>query len=95
MKKAGVFSVKIAVSSVNFEFEVVGDGVGIEVFNGMGGADADGDVFPLVGVSDLVLVWKLPYAGFPERRRSASVAASWGKLCLREGTVGDEFDAGG
>src|ERR1700694_4438965 len=95
MKKAGVFSVRIAFSSVNFELEVVSDGVCVKVFDWMGGADADGDVFPLVGVPNLVLVRKLPYAGFSVRRRSASVAASWGRLCLREGTIGDEFNTGG
>src|ERR1700694_3638166 len=59
-EEGGVFSVRIAFSSVNFELEVVSDGVCVEVFDWMGGADADGDVFPLMGVSNLVLVWELP-----------------------------------
>ena len=80
---------------MNFKFEVVGDGIGIDVFDWVGRVDTDGNVFPLVGIPDLVFVRKLPYAWFPERRRSASVTASWGRLCLNEGIVGDEFGAGG
>ena len=95
VKVAGVLSVWIEFSRLDLELEVVGDGVCIDVPDGMGGMDTDNDIFPLEGVFDFVFVWELPTTRFPVRRRSASVAASWGKLCRVERGVGSEFNTGG